>query len=216
MESEDWEEKCLKQLGVKGRDSYAQECCESLDNIHVSILSMISYLYRDIQFFFWISFAESNLAYKITKGDDYNMTPAKANMLFGDFKEKVLALLEVVRGDIEEAKDNIDFVSENIERAYHSCVASPRKKIRFYNKLKKETPKAKRSLHEAHVSIKKAITALRDAKCLTDVENMTIYDEQMRYALDAILEAYEGLCDAYKALAGFAKKYSIFTRILDY
>ncbi|MCI4407871.1 MAG: hypothetical protein JHC26_02175 [Thermofilum sp.] len=214
MESEDWEENCIKQLGVKGTDSYAQECCESLDNIHISLLSMISYLYRDIQFSLGISFAESNLAYKITKGDEYSMTPAKANMLFRDFKKKVLALLEVIRGDIEESKDNIDFVSENIERAYHSCIASPHRKVRFYNKLKKQTSKAKRSLHDAHVGIKKAITALRDAKRLTDVENMTIYNEQMRYALDAILKTYEDLCDAYKALAIFAKKYSVFQSAL--
>jgi exonuclease III len=56
--------------------------------------------------------------------------------------------------------------------------------------------------------------ALRNAKHLTDEENMVKFNEQWLSALHGVFNAIDDFCDMYKALASFAKKYSVFQRAL--
>jgi Xaa-Pro aminopeptidase len=85
----------------------------------------------------------------------------------------------------------------------------PQEKIRLYNKLKRQSKKVENHLRDASDGIKNAVATLRSVKSLEDIKNMTIYHEQLDYIFKATLEAIDALLDMKKALADFAKKYTV-------
>jgi hypothetical protein len=210
MDAEDWEEECVERLGKSVNDSDARECCESLNYILDSILNMIDRLDWGASIIFSMSIAEIDMLSKISKSiDNYGTSSSKADRVFVEFRQKAPIMLEVARGNIVEAKDGVGFVLENLERVYHSCVVPPQEKIRLYNKLKRQSKKVESHLRDANDGIKIAVATLRGVKSLEDIKNMIIYHEQLDYIFKATLEAIEALLDMKKALADFAKKYTV-------
>jgi uncharacterized protein YpiB (UPF0302 family) len=210
MDVEDWEEECVEWFGKGVNDGYVRECCESLNYMLVSILNMIGLLDWGTTVIYSMLIAEIDMLSKISKSiDNYGTSSSKADRVFVDFKQKAPIMLEVARGNIVEAKDGVGFVLENLERIYHSCVVPPQEKIRLYNKLKRQSKKVENHLRDASDGIKNAVATLRSVKSLEDIKNMTIYHEQLDYIFKATLEAIDALLDMKKALADFAKKYTV-------